>query len=330
MKEVSKASEADTAPSSSTVIDELPIVKPSPVAVKPDDDDEPLQEEGDFIDDDFGLSIKREYESLRQQQLQIEEEVNNFKSFLKTCEITSFEFQISSIQKETVVSKPPPPYSPPSPQPSSPLGGDTPRSPRRPPPVKPEAPCYVPSSKTELSNLVDKISKKLLLDRDCLKLTDVDVQDLCQDQPEASQGTESYQTFVRFVTDLVTHLMENMLNPAKEKQNPPWMRQKPLIKQVQSIPEDDEALINLINEQVQVAFHHQKKAEKESLIIRWSHKKRDRVDQVLVRELHAEEAAWTNYDDDEVQVKDELTLVIMDALINDTIQAFSRVLMCSH
>lgn len=32
-------------------------------------------EEGDFIDDDFGLSIRREYEILRQQQLRIEEEV---------------------------------------------------------------------------------------------------------------------------------------------------------------------------------------------------------------------------------------------------------------
>ena len=31
--------------------------------------------DGDFIDDDFGLSIKREWEQLRQQQLRIEEEV---------------------------------------------------------------------------------------------------------------------------------------------------------------------------------------------------------------------------------------------------------------
>ena len=32
--------------------------------------------DGDFIDDDFGLSIKREWEQLRQQQLRIEEEVD--------------------------------------------------------------------------------------------------------------------------------------------------------------------------------------------------------------------------------------------------------------
>ena len=38
---------------------------------------EPVVEntDGDFIDDDFGLSIKKEWEHLRQQQLRIEEEV---------------------------------------------------------------------------------------------------------------------------------------------------------------------------------------------------------------------------------------------------------------
>ena len=38
---------------------------------------EPVEDsaDGDFIDDDFGLSIKREWEHLRQQQLRIEEEV---------------------------------------------------------------------------------------------------------------------------------------------------------------------------------------------------------------------------------------------------------------
>ena len=76
-----------------------------------------------------------------------------------------------------------------------------------------------------------------------------------------------------------------------------------------------------------VAFHHQKKAQKESLIIRWSHKRRDRVDQVLVRELHSEEAAWTNYDDDEAQVKDDISTQIMDTLIDDTARAFKHIIL---
>ena len=45
------------------------------------------------------------------------------------------------------------------------------------------------------------------------------------------------------------------------------------------------------------------------------------MDQVLVQELHAEEASGTDYQDDEVQVKDEISNLIMDALVNDTVQA---------
>ena len=58
-----------------------------------------------------------------------------------------------------------------------------------------------------------------------------------------------------------------------------------------------------------------------NLIIRWSHKRRYCVDQVLVRELNAEEASWIDYQDNEVQVKDEISNLIMDALVNDTVQA---------
>ena len=41
----------------------------------PVEDNATTNTDGDFIDDDFGLSIKREWEHLRQQQLRIEEEV---------------------------------------------------------------------------------------------------------------------------------------------------------------------------------------------------------------------------------------------------------------
>ena len=75
-----------------------------------------------------------------------------------------------------------------------------------------------------------------------------------------------------------------------------------------------------------VAFNHEKRSQKENMIIRWSQKKRDRVDQVLVRELHAEEPSWTNYEEDEAQVKSDLAQVIMDTLINDTVIAFKSIM----
>jgi hypothetical protein len=58
---------------------------------------------------------------------------------------------------------------------------------------------------------------------------------------------------------------------------------------------------------------------------RWSQKRRDRVDQILVRELHSEESAWTDYSEDEATVKDQLTDNIMDLLINDTVNVFLKI-----
>ena len=92
------------------------------------------------------------------------------------------------------------------------------------------------------------------------------------------------------------------------------------------ILQNENSIVDLITREVMVAFNHEKRSQKENMIIRWSQKKRDRVDQVLVRELHAEEPSWTNYEEDEAQVKSDLAQVIMDNLINDTVTAFKRIM----
>ena len=50
-------------------------IAPKENKLDPVEDNATTNTDGDFIDDDFGLSIKREWEHLRQQQLRIEEEV---------------------------------------------------------------------------------------------------------------------------------------------------------------------------------------------------------------------------------------------------------------
>ena len=102
---ISKSSEVETGPSTpptSRTGSAAEVIGQQPVVALVDAVEEPIgtvddHEDGDFIDDDFGLSIKREWEHLRQQQLRIEEEISN-------------------IQKEAVplVEKPPPPYTPPA------------------------------------------------------------------------------------------------------------------------------------------------------------------------------------------------------------------------
>lgn len=43
-----------------------------------------------------------------------------------------------------------------------------------------------------------------------------------------------------------------------------------------------------------------------------------------MRELHAEEADWTDFSRDEAQVKDALANNLMQALINDTVDALKK------
>ena len=68
------------------------------------------------------------------------------------------------------------------------------------------------------------------------------------------------------------------------------MAHKQLLKAQLALPKDSESLSNIICREVMVTFWVRKRALKENLIIRWSpQKRRDRVDQILARELHSEE-----------------------------------------
>ena len=113
--------------------------------------------------------------------------------------------------------------------------------------------------------------------------------------------------FVRLIFDLVKDVVADIFKVETDQQNPPWMLQKPLTKNRLKLAKNENILIQIVKREVMVAFSHEKRSQKENMIIRWSQKKRDRVDQVLVRELHTEEPSWTNYEDDEAQVKSKIS-----------------------
>lgn len=48
--------------------------------------------------------------------------------------------------------------------------------------------------------------------------------------------------------------------------------------------------------------------------------------QVLVKELQAEEANWTNYDEDEAAVKTKVASEILDTLLSETVTLMSSIL----
>ncbi|TRY83593.1 hypothetical protein DNTS_033709 [Danionella cerebrum] len=60
-------------------------------------------------------------------------------------------------------------------------------------------------------------------------------------------------------------------------------------------------------------------------MIKFGRKKRDRVDHILVQELHEEESQWVNYDEDELFVKMQLADGIFDALLKDTVDVLTQI-----
>lgn len=61
-------------------------------------------------------------------------------------------------------------------------------------------------------------------------------------------------------------------------------------------------------------------------ILKWSHKKRDHVDELLIIESQNDEAQWTNYDYDELIVKNDLSNDILNILIGDTANVLKNIL----
>ena len=94
-----------------------------------------------------------------------------------------------------------------------------------------------------------------------------------------------------------------------------------------ALPKDSASLSSIVCREIMVAFGYEKRAAKENLIVRWSpQKRRDRVDQILVRELHSEEKEWTDYSQDETVVKDSVTESLLELLITDTVEHVKQAL----
>ena len=131
--------------------------------------------------------------------------------------------------------------------------------------------------------------------------------------------------FVGFMRDAVIEISDEVCSPDTEGQNPMWMPQKPLRKMVMSVPRTEGGLAVSVRTELNILMGFDKRAKKENLIVRWSpQKRRDRVDQILVRELHAEEESWTDFTRDETQVKDALANSLLEILIIDTVTALKK------
>ena len=96
----------------------------------------------------------------------------------------------------------------------------------------------------------------------------------------------------------------------------PRTRPSPALRR-RALPKTAKEASALVEREALVLLGFERRAARENLVVRWSQKRRDRVDQILVRELHAEEASWRDYTTDEAAVKDQVADAIADMLVED-------------
>jgi len=138
----------------------------------------------------------------------------------------------------------------------------------------------------------------------------------------------SARVYRKFLFDLARQLVEEAYSHEKEEVYPPWLQPENAFSKRKAraeAPRSKQQLQQGVTRQVLVLFGFGPKAEKENLMIRWSRKKRDHVDELLVRELQEEERQWTNYEYDEALIKNNVTDSIFEALLSDTTEVLKEI-----
>lgn len=129
----------------------------------------------------------------------------------------------------------------------------------------------------------------------------------------------------KFVFDLCKDISKHHYMQFEIEKCPAWLQVslKPqlLIKK----PFDVIELEKHISKKLREVFGYEKPQRRENSIIKWSRKKRDHVDEVLVAECQAEDEQWINYEKDELLVIDEVTNDIMNSLFSETADVISEI-----
>ncbi|MEE6495826.1 hypothetical protein FKM82_002153 [Ascaphus truei] len=125
--------------------------------------------------------------------------------------------------------------------------------------------------------------------------------------------------------DLTLHIFEEMCSPDPRESQPLWKkppRVTPSYTRRVKDPRNFQEVKSFLTDEVLSLLNLKKEPNHKTdwqRMIKFGRKKRDRVDHILVQELHEEEAQWVNYDEDELFVKMQLADGIFEALVRDTV-----------
>ncbi|XP_074164609.1 centrosome-associated protein 350 [Sminthopsis crassicaudata] len=141
----------------------------------------------------------------------------------------------------------------------------------------------------------------------------------------------SKRVYKKAVFDLTKEIFGEIFAEDPNLNQPIWMKpcrmNSSYFRRVKN-PNDLDEIKNFIATEVLKLFSLKKEPNYKTdwqKMMKFGRKKRDRVDHILVQELHEEEAQWVNYDEDELCVKMQLADGIFETLIRDTIDVLNQI-----
>ncbi|KAL8177481.1 UNVERIFIED_CONTAM: hypothetical protein K2H54_008221, partial [Gekko kuhli] len=201
------------------------------------------------------------------------------------------------------------------------------------PPKPCEEPLAVPHTAEEVEDLVHEAAEELWK---CRELG-LDLQaagfprDLSDSLKDDDIEAISKQIYKQAVFDLTREIFGEIFAEDPNLNQPIWMKPSRItstyFRRVKD-PNDIDEIKSFIATEVLKLLNLKKEPNNKmdwQKMIKFGRKKRDRVDHILVQELHEEEAQWVNYDEDELYVKMQLADGIFEALIRETIDVLNQI-----
>ncbi|XP_077439763.1 centrosome-associated protein 350 isoform X2 [Vanacampus margaritifer] len=280
-----------------------------------------LGDDQDWFDEDFGLSSRREQQRLQQKQRDKETRLG--------ADVGRSEDPLRGL----------------TPHRDGDQSAKTPPRPALPlplPPKLPEQPAMVvPHSAVEVENMVHAAIQEIW--ESCGLKTEGRVSLSHMACPKPSQeflvvedSTEdqealSIRSYKQAVYDLTWEILQEIYAEDPNANQPEWVkphRLRPAFSHRVKTPGDINKVQEFVTEEVLKLYGLAKNKSKKpdcQKMLKFGRKKRDRVDQILVQELHEEEAQWVCYEEDEMSVKMQLADSIFDLLLKDTANLLSLI-----
>uniref|UniRef100_A0ABM5GDG2 Centrosome-associated protein 350 isoform X2 n=1 Tax=Pogona vitticeps TaxID=103695 RepID=A0ABM5GDG2_9SAUR len=201
-------------------------------------------------------------------------------------------------------------------------------------PTKPcEEPLSVPHTVGEVEDLVHAAAEELWKCKEMGR--DLQTTSLLREKSNSSSDDDieavSKQIYKKVIFDLTEEMFGEIFAEDPNLNQPLWMKPCRItsgyFRRVKD-PSDLEEIKNFIATEVLKLLNLKKEPNNKTdwqKMMKFGRKKRDRVDHILVQELHEEEAQWVNYDEDELYVKMKLADGIFEALIRETIEVLNQI-----